>query len=47
MVKTEQDAFEEIKQIVSHDTLLYYSYFNKEFKINTDARDFQMGEVIS
>ena len=32
MIKTEQDAFEEIKQIAAHNTLLAYPYFNEEFK---------------
>ena len=47
MVKHEQDAFEEINQIAAHDTLLAYPYFNGEFRIHTDAWDFQLGEVIS
>ena len=44
--KIEQDAFNTIKQIVARDTLLAYPDFNEEFKINTDARRFQLGEVI-
>ena len=47
MVKHEQDAFEEIKQIAAHNNLLAYTYFNEEFRILIDARDFQLGEVIS
>ena len=39
----EQDDFDEIKQIVAHDTLLTYSDLNKTFKINTDASAFQLG----
>ena len=46
-VKTKKDASEEIKQIAAHDTLWAYTYFNEEFRIHTDARDFQLGEVIS
>ena len=44
--KTEQYDFEEIKQIVARDTLLAYPYFNKEFRINTYARNFKLGAVI-
>ena len=43
----EQYAFDEIKQIVARDTLLTYSYFNKAFKIHTDANASQLGAVIS
>ena len=44
--KIEQDDFEEIKRIVSRDTLLAYPYFNEEFKIHTDAIYFRLGEFI-
>ena len=40
--KIEQDAFDKIKRIVSCDTLIAYPDFNEEFKINTDASDFQL-----
>ena len=43
---TEQDASNEVKRIVAHDTLLAYPDFNEEFKIHTDARNFQLGAVI-
>ena len=39
--KIEQDASDEIKRIVASDTLLAYTDFYKEFKINSDARNFQ------
>ena len=45
--KIKQDAFDEIKQIVAHDTLLTYPDFNETFKIHTNARAFQLGEFIS
>ena len=32
--------------IAARDTLLTYPDFNEEFKIHTNARDFQLGEVI-
>ena len=41
----EQDAFNEIKQIVACDTLLTYPDFNKKFKIYTDASVFKLGAV--
>ena len=44
--KIKQDAFNTIKRIMARDTLLAYPDFNEEFKINTDARRFQLGEVI-
>ena len=45
--KIKQDTFDEIKRIVARDTLLAYPDFNKTFKIYTDARNFQLGVVIS
>ena len=45
--KIKQDAFNEINQIVAHDTLLTYTYFNETFKIHTDDSKFQLGVVIS
>ena len=44
--KIEQQVFEEIKQIVACNILLSYTYFNRELKINNDARRFQLGAVI-
>ena len=43
----EQKAFDDIKLATDHDTLLAYLYFNKFFDIHTDARNYQLGEVIS
>ena len=40
--KIEQDTFEEIKRIVAHYNSLAYPYFNKEFKIHTDAINIQL-----
>ena len=42
-----QDSFDEIKRIVDRDTLITYTDFNEEFKIHTNASDFQLGAVIS
>ena len=44
--KIENNNLEEIKRIVAHNTLLVYPDFNEEFKIHTNATDFQLGEVI-
>ena len=44
--KFEQDAFYEIKRIISQDTLLTYPYFNETFKIHTNTRAFQLGVII-
>jgi hypothetical protein len=32
-----QEAFEKVKQIVSHEVMLAYPDFNKPFDIHTDA----------
>ena len=45
--QVEQDAFDEIKRIVSWDTLLTYPEFNEIFKMHTDASAFQLEAVIS
>ena len=45
-MQVEQDDFEKNKRIVTCDTLLTHSYFNKTFKIHTDGRYFQLGAVI-
>ena len=45
--EVEQDAFDEINQIVACDTLSTYLDFNETFKIHTNASVFQSGAVIS
>ena len=45
--KNETDGFDEIKPIVAQDTLLAYPDFNEEFKIHTNASNFQSLEVIN
>ena len=42
-----QMAFDKIKQIVRHETLLSYPDFNLPFEIHTDASHTQLGAVIS
>ena len=42
----EQKAFEDIKAIISRETLLAYPDFTKEFHIQTDSSDYQLGAVI-
>ena len=44
--KIKQDAFDEIKRIMAHDNLLNYPDLNEEIKIHSNARKFQLGEVI-
>jgi transposase InsO family protein len=44
--KAQQDAFDEMKRIMSKETLLTFPDFNKEFHIYTDASDYQLGAVI-
>ena len=46
LTQAEQDNFNKIKRIVARGTLLTYLYFNKAFKIHTDASAFQLGAVI-
>ncbi len=43
----EQNAFDKMKNIISHETLLAYPNFNKPFDIHTDASHQQLGSVIS
>ena len=42
-----QKAFEQIKLVLSKETLLRYPNFSKEFEIHTDASQTQLGAVIS
>ena len=42
-----QKAFDDMKKIVSRETLLSYPDFNEPFKIHTDASKLQLGAVIS
>ena len=42
-MKVEQDDFDEIKQIVDHDTLSTYPDFNENFKVHTNNSAFQLG----
>ena len=44
--QVEKYAFDEIKRIVAHDTLLNYPDFNETFKIHINDSAFQLGEVI-
>ena len=41
-----QKAFDDIKTIMSRETLLVYPDFNKDFHIYTDSSDYQLGAVI-
>ena len=41
-----QMAFEEMKRVVSHETLLTFPDFNEEFHVHTDASDYQLGAVV-
>ena len=42
----EQKAFDEFKELVTHDTLLIYTDKNERFNFNTYASEFQIGAVI-
>jgi len=42
----QQKAFEEIKRVISEETLLAFPDFSKAFHIYTDASDYQLGAVI-
>ena len=42
----EQRAFEEVKRVISKETLLAFPDFDKEFHIYTDASQYQLGAVI-
>ena len=43
----EQNAFDQMKKVLSRETLLAYPDFNKKFVIHTDASHYQLGAVIS
>ena len=43
----EQEAFNQMKKVISKETLLAYPDFNEEFVIHTDASHTQLGAVIS
>ena len=43
----EQLAFEQIKKVISKETLLAYPDFSLEFNIHTDASHYQLGSVIT
>ena len=47
MAEVEQKAFDDIKRIISRETLLAYPNFNKPFVIHTDASKTQLGAVVS
>ena len=47
LTEFEQDAFDKIKRILAHNTLLTYPDLNETLKIHTDANAFQLGAVIS
>jgi hypothetical protein len=41
-----QDAFDQIKTLISKETLLTFPNFNEPFHIYTDASKYQLGAVI-
>jgi len=41
----EQQAFEEIKEVISREALLAFPQFDKAFHIYTDASDYQLGLI--
>ena len=44
--KEQQAAFDDMKRVISKETLLAFPDFNKEFHIYTDASNYQLGAVI-
>ena len=42
----EQKAFEDIKEVISQETLLMFPQFDKPFHVYTDASNYQLGAVI-
>ena len=46
MEKEQQEAFDEMKKIMSKETLLTFPDFNKTFHVYTDASNYQLGAVI-
>ena len=42
-----QNSFNEMKKVISKETLLAYPDFNEEFVVHTDASHTQLGAVIS
>jgi hypothetical protein len=45
--EAQDKAFQEIKKLISKNTMLIFPDFNKVFEIHTDASDYQIGSVIS
>ena len=43
----QEKAFQEIKRLVSQETILAYPDWNKPFEIHSDASDYQLGAVLS
>ena len=41
-----EEAFQEMKRVVSHETLLTFPDFNEVFHVYIDASDYQLGAVI-
>ena len=41
-----QQAFEQLKQLCSQTPLLAYAYYNKPFKLHTDASENEPGAVL-
>jgi RNase H-like domain found in reverse transcriptase len=44
--KEQAEAFEEIKRVISKETLLAFPRFDKAFHAYTDASNYQLGTVI-
>lgn len=44
--KEQQEAFDEMKRVISKETLLTFPDFNDTFHVYTDASDYQLGAVI-
>jgi hypothetical protein len=44
--EAQDKAFQEIKKLISKNTMLIFLLFNKVFEIHMDASDYQLGSVI-
>ena len=42
----QQEAFDEIKKVISRETLLWFPDFNKPFHVYTDASNYQLGAAV-
>jgi RNase H-like domain found in reverse transcriptase len=44
--KVHKEAYDEIKRVISNETLLSFPDFNKPFHVYTDTSNYQLGSII-